>query len=316
MDINENKQKMLLADDSVTIRKVIEMSFAEENIEVFTANNGESAMLKFVETQPDIVLAHVGLPGTNGYQICEMIKQDETTRHIPVLLLVGSFEPFNEAEAQRVNANGVLRKPFTSIRDVIAQVRDLLGHAPPSGPAPEDDDIEDLYKSSFARTGEMDEIERVDESFDGRQFEGQPFDDEMIETSSPAVANVEISTEQVTAPVTAEPSRGFDWSPAAIVSQPAVVDDHSVTAEPSGPYESIDANSATAAAPARLEPPPATHQTTEAAITEPSPEFIALVAQRVVEKLSDGAIREIAQEAVPRIAEKMMREALQQDKRE
>lgn len=316
MDINENKPKLLLADDSVTIRKVVEMTFAEENIEVFTANDGESAMLKFVETQPDIVLAHIGLPDTNGYQICEMIKQDETTRHIPVLLLVGSFEPFDEAEAARVMADGHLTKPFASVRDLVAHVRDLLGHASQPATAPGDEDIDNLYKSSFTHTPEINEFETVDDVFSDQQF-----DDEMIETSSPAVVNVESSAVQANAATTAEQSKQFDWSPAAVVSQPeaatrqaAPVENNSATVQESISLEKNDGNSAAAVAAAPIGPSATGQKTSEPAITEPSPEFIALVAQRVVEKLSDKAIREIAQDAVPRIAEKMMREALEQDR--
>lgn len=86
-------------------------------------------MQKFVDVQPDIVLIDVGLPGgTNGYQICEMIKTDKTTNHIPVLLLVGSFEPFDQVEADRVGADGFLTKPFQSIRTVVDRVFGLLNN--------------------------------------------------------------------------------------------------------------------------------------------------------------------------------------------
>ena len=120
------KPKLLLADDSVTIRKVVELTFVDEGIEVFAVADGEAAMQKFVEVQPDIVLVDVEMPGPSGYQICEMIKQDEATRHIPVVLLVGSFEPFDQDEAERVEADGFLPKPFNSIRDLVARVNDLL----------------------------------------------------------------------------------------------------------------------------------------------------------------------------------------------
>src|SRR5688500_609747 len=112
--------KLLLADDSITIRKVVELTFADEGIEVTTVGDSAAVMEKFVEIQPDVVLVDVGLEGTNGYQICEMIKQDEATKHIPVLLLVGSFEPFDQDEAERVGADGFLTKPFQSIRDLVA----------------------------------------------------------------------------------------------------------------------------------------------------------------------------------------------------
>lgn len=327
MEMSATKPKLLLADDSVTIRKVVEMTFAEENIEVFTANDGESAMLKFIETQPDIVLAHIGLPETNGYQLCEMIKQDETTRHIPVLLLAGSFEPFDEAEAARVSADGFLTKPFASVREVVARVNDLLGHATLPAAVPEDEDIDSLYKSSFGRAAEIDEFKTVDDSFGEQQF-----DDEMIETSSPVATIPENNAADLSAANDAEHSREFDWSPAAVVTQNEAVAITNDTIEPvttgieqNVTAESGDAGLATSATVApvesssqveEVEPSTPELRSTEPEIAEPSPEFIELVAQRVIEKLSDKTVREIAQETVPRIAEKLMREALGQDKKE
>jgi len=145
------KRKLLLADDSVTIRKVVELTFAEEGIEVISAANGDEAMQRFVERTPDIVLVDVEMPGMNGYKICEMIKGDESTRDIPVLLLVGSFEPFDQDEAERVLADGFLTKPFHSIRELVGRVNELLDEVSPR-PTPETADIEDLYNSSFAET--------------------------------------------------------------------------------------------------------------------------------------------------------------------
>ena len=111
-----DRPRLLLADDSATIRKVVELTFADEGIDVIAVGDSASAMEEFVRTQPNIVLVDINLPGTSGYQICEMIKQDEATASIPVLLLVGSFEPFDQDEAERVGADGYLLKPFKSIR--------------------------------------------------------------------------------------------------------------------------------------------------------------------------------------------------------
>jgi CheY-like chemotaxis protein len=81
------------------------------------------------EVRPDVVLADVFMPELNGYEVCERIKGDERFRHIPVILLVGSFEPFNEAEARRVGADDYLTKPFQSIRQMVNKVGSLLsGH--------------------------------------------------------------------------------------------------------------------------------------------------------------------------------------------
>ncbi len=119
-------RKLLLADDSVTIQKVIDLTFSDEGIEVTTVGNGEQAISVLEEIQPDIVLADVFMPGRSGYEVCEHIKRDERFRHIPVMLLVGSFEPFDQAEARRVGADDYLTKPFQSIRQLVSKVTSLL----------------------------------------------------------------------------------------------------------------------------------------------------------------------------------------------
>jgi CheY-like chemotaxis protein len=119
-------RKLLLADDSVTIQKVVDLTFSDEGIEVTTVSNGEQAILKLEEMQPDIVLADIFMPGRSGYEVCEHIKRDERFRHIPVMLLVGSFEPFDEAEARRVGADDYLTKPFQSIRQLVSKVTALI----------------------------------------------------------------------------------------------------------------------------------------------------------------------------------------------
>ena len=150
------RPKILLADDSVTIRKVVELTFADEGIDVFTVADSEAAMAAFVADQPDLVIADVNMPGVGGYKICEIIKEDETTRHIPVILLTGSFEPFDPGEASRVGANFYFTKPFQSIRQLVEKVTDLLDtNAFDLEHAPETEDIESLYKSSFADTLEI-----------------------------------------------------------------------------------------------------------------------------------------------------------------
>ncbi|MCA1556408.1 MAG: response regulator, partial [Acidobacteria bacterium] len=120
-------RKLLLADDSLTIQKVVSLTFNDEKMEVTTVGSGAEALEKLDESLPDIVLADVFMPEPNGYELCERIKRDERTRHIPVLLLVGTFESFNEAEARRVGADEVLTKPFQSIRDLVNKVGGLLG---------------------------------------------------------------------------------------------------------------------------------------------------------------------------------------------
>src|SRR5688572_25233562 len=83
-------------------------------------------MRKFDEFMPDLVMADVNMPGLNGYEVCRIIKRTEETQNIPVILLVGSFEPFDETEAKEAGADDFLTKPFQSIRQLVNKVTDLL----------------------------------------------------------------------------------------------------------------------------------------------------------------------------------------------
>jgi CheY-like chemotaxis protein len=122
---------LLLADDSLTIQKVVDLTFADEGVRVSCVGNGREAIEKLNQIVPDVVLADVFMPEVNGYQVCEYVKQNEKLKHIPVVLLVGSFEPFDEAEARRVGADDTLTKPFQSIRKLIDKVGGLMGKQPP-----------------------------------------------------------------------------------------------------------------------------------------------------------------------------------------
>jgi len=132
------RRKLLLADDSPTIQKVISLIFGDEGLEVIAVGDGESALRALAdEPPPDILLADVVMPGPDGYELCERVKRDGRLGHVPVVLLVGTFEPFNEAEARRVGADTVLTKPFQSIRDLVSKVGSLLGG---SGGKPQHED--------------------------------------------------------------------------------------------------------------------------------------------------------------------------------
>jgi CheY-like chemotaxis protein len=117
--------KILLADDSITIQKVVNLTFLDEGIEVVAVSNGDVAERKLDEVKPDLVLADIFMPGKNGYELCEAIKQHPIYRNVPVVLLVGAFEPFDQAEARRVRADAHLTKPFES-RTLVETVRRLI----------------------------------------------------------------------------------------------------------------------------------------------------------------------------------------------
>jgi CheY-like chemotaxis protein len=117
--------KLLLADDSVTIQRVIELTFAGEDVQVLTAGDGEQAIHRIQADRPDIVLADIGMPKRSGYDVAAFVKGHPELSHIPVLLLTGAFEPVDEGRAQAVGCDGVLVKPFEP-QNVIARVRELL----------------------------------------------------------------------------------------------------------------------------------------------------------------------------------------------
>src|SRR5438094_400983 len=118
-------RKLLLADDSVTIQRVIELTFADEDIRVVAVGDGDQAVERLETAPPDIVLADVGMPGRNGYEVARYIKQSPKLSHIPVVLLTGAFEPVDQAKAAEAGCDGVLAKPFEP-QLVIGRVRELL----------------------------------------------------------------------------------------------------------------------------------------------------------------------------------------------
>ena len=117
--------KLLLADDSVTIQRVIELTFADEDVQVVAVGDGKKAIASIETDRPDIVLADVGMPERDGYEVAAFVKANPRFAAIPVLLLTGAFEPIDEARARSVGCDGVLVKPFEP-QMVINRVKDLL----------------------------------------------------------------------------------------------------------------------------------------------------------------------------------------------
>jgi CheY-like chemotaxis protein len=160
-------KRLLVADDSITIQKVVGLAFAQENVTIDAAGRGDEALEKVRHVKPDIILADVFMPGLNGYALCESIKTDPELKHIPVVLMVGSFEPFDSDEAQRVQFDAFLTKPFDTnelvqtVRSLTHQARDqtALGQAP--APATEMPEVNEVASQGPLAT------ERSRESFLG-----------------------------------------------------------------------------------------------------------------------------------------------------
>jgi CheY-like chemotaxis protein len=142
-------KKILLADDSITIQKVVRITLADGDYELIPVDNGDDALVKIRELRPDLILADVVMPGKDGYQVCQAVKSDPQLQHIPVVLLAGSFEGFDEMKGAQIGADGYIIKPFES-QTLVSKVEELLARGPvaplpaaaaaaPAPPAPEEE---------------------------------------------------------------------------------------------------------------------------------------------------------------------------------
>ncbi len=145
--------KLLLADDSLTIQKVVELVLAPEDFEIRAFNDGEQALQALESFKPDIILADIEMPKLNGYQLCEKIKNDMATAMIPVILLAGAFEPFDEEYAKSVYADDFIIKPFES-QELISKVKALLKNFEPAKQA-EAEEIQEEELLSEAGTSDV-----------------------------------------------------------------------------------------------------------------------------------------------------------------
>jgi CheY-like chemotaxis protein len=116
---------ILLADDSVTIQKVIELTFAETDHFVVAVGSGRELLDRMKDVHPDAVLCDVVMPDMNGYDICQDLKSDPNTLHIPVVLLTGTFEPFDRTRALAAGCDAIVTKPFEA-EELIRTVEELL----------------------------------------------------------------------------------------------------------------------------------------------------------------------------------------------
>ena len=114
---------ILLADDSVTIQKVVELTFIDEDFRVVACGSGDEAISRLSEIAPDLVIADVHMPGADGYEVAEAVRRERPGT--PVLLLVGTFESFDDERAAEIGAAGHLKKPFDS-QELLRSARDLI----------------------------------------------------------------------------------------------------------------------------------------------------------------------------------------------
>ncbi|HEX2521543.1 MAG TPA: response regulator [Terriglobia bacterium] len=147
---------ILLADDSITIQKIVTLTFSGEGIDVVTVGNGDAALKKIHEIRPAVILADIFMPGKNGYEVCEHVKNEPALQSIPVILLVGAFEPFDSSEANRVKADGHLTKPF-EIKVLLSAVNSRISRGKENNEveSPVSEKADGVLESALAETAAL-----------------------------------------------------------------------------------------------------------------------------------------------------------------
>jgi CheY-like chemotaxis protein len=130
--------KILLADKSITIQKVVEMLFSGKEYEVLCVSDGETALSEAGRFLPHVVLADIDLPRVDGYSFSGRMKQSPALAKTPVILMMSRDDVFDEAKAKQVSISDHIAKPFES-QELISKVKKAVAAAPPvaAGPAPE-----------------------------------------------------------------------------------------------------------------------------------------------------------------------------------
>ena len=310
---------LLLADDSVTIQRVIELTFADEDVQVMAVSDGEQAIAAVDQRTPDIVLADVGMPGRDGYEVAQHIKNTPRLAHIPVVLLTGAFEPIDQARAEAVGCDGVLAKPFEP-QLVIGRVKELLSRRP-SATVP--------AESAPARV----DAAPTPAPVPAPPRPGRLANEQYFEELDQAFATLTTPKSPVRERPLEEPSTdAIDWfsRPAPASDAPAVqtapVPPTSTAAPPPPPAEARAAAVAFPSLPDAFAALLAAEQTSPAAPVAPiwpaaappvaaSAEVVDEVARRVVEQMSDKTVREMAASIVAQVAERLVREEIERIKK-
>lgn len=117
---------ILLADDSPHAQRMGERILRDEGFEVVSVTDGETALVRMADVDPDLVIADVFLPGLNGFELCRTLKP--RNRHVRIILTAGLLEPFDEEEARRAGCDAILKKPFEA-SVVMETIRPLVHDA-------------------------------------------------------------------------------------------------------------------------------------------------------------------------------------------
>lgn len=207
---------ILLADDSLTIQKVVELTFADTDYEVVGVSSGDELLERLPEVKPDLVICDVIMPGRDGYDVCQKIKSSSDYLHLPVILLTGTFEPFDRDRALAAGCSEIITKPFEARKLVDAVERLASAEVAPPPPAePAEEGSDDLAQvtppppmvapevtAETEKEFEFDETDVTKEPDDGGGFTvGEPVeppaDDINFEFTSETVSAQEVQAEEL-----------------------------------------------------------------------------------------------------------------------
>jgi CheY-like chemotaxis protein len=279
---------LLLADDSVTIQRVIELTFAEEDITVIAVGDGREAIERVQSERPDIVLADIGMPERDGYEVAAFIKGTPELAHIPVLLLTGAFEPIDEGRAKAAGCDGVLVKPFEP-QMVISRVKDLIaGRRPVPGSPPQQTQPSETPRAvaDAARQAPAEEyFDRLDAAFAS------------LGTAPPAQA---VPARDDSSDITPEPAGGFGLADALAGWDPAA--GHRTSAPGAAPAPAAPLPTLAEAFAALLAAERG-QAVAPAAIARDAvdDDLVEEVTRRVVERLADAAVRDVVVDVAERL---------------
>ena len=111
-DVTSAITSILVVDDSPTVRKLVAMTLEKRGYRGVTACDGGAAMKEIAAQNPALILMDVNMPRLDGYQLCKLVKEHDSTRHIPVILLSGSDGMFDRLRGRLVGCAGYISKPF------------------------------------------------------------------------------------------------------------------------------------------------------------------------------------------------------------
>jgi len=247
---------LLLADDSITIQKVVELTFAETDHTVVAVGSGRELLARIAEVRPDVVLCDVVMPDMSGYEVCQTLKSGPDTLRIPVILLTGTFEPFDRDRALAAGCDAIVTKPFEA-RELIGTVDDLLRRGPSSAVgtmAPLEEAAE------LPEVGIPEGVPSLDFTSSSLNRSGAPGAD-VLSAPPPDLPVVELTDTFITAPPVAPPelaqSLPLPPAPDAVAPPPTVLTAPPPAAEPLPDLDfRFDERPAPPPAPTRQEPAP------------------------------------------------------------